>query len=386
MKKTSLLLTLSLGLLPVLAPAKSGTGAPSPYQPANTRAAVARPAPLIQIALLLDTSNSMDGLIDQARSQLWRVVTELASARRDGQAPRLEVALYEYGNNSLSAETGHIRRVQAFSSDLDTLSDALFKLKTNGGEEYCGWTVKTALKELAWDQRDDTLKLIFVAGNEPFTQGPVPASEILPQAPGRGIFVSSIFCGDDAEGRRTGWSDGAQRGAGKYLCINQNGRAADPESPYDAELARMNTALNGTYLPYGERGAWSASNQIAQDNNSGASLASRAACKATALYDNVGWDLVDRAKQDGEWTKLPADQLPEKLRGLSAEERVKEVARLAGERERIRKQISEVAATREKWLAELRAKAASTDGKSLQDALVEAVHELAARRRLTFVR
>jgi hypothetical protein len=38
--------------------------------------APARAASRVQIALLLDTSNSMDGLIDQARSQLWRVVNE----------------------------------------------------------------------------------------------------------------------------------------------------------------------------------------------------------------------------------------------------------------------------------------------------------------------
>lgn len=32
--------------------------------------------PVIQLALLLDTSNSMDGLIDQARSRLWQIVNE----------------------------------------------------------------------------------------------------------------------------------------------------------------------------------------------------------------------------------------------------------------------------------------------------------------------
>ncbi|RPI65426.1 MAG: hypothetical protein EHM44_00590, partial [Ignavibacteriales bacterium] len=34
----------------------------------------------IQLALLLDTSNSMDGLIDQAKSQLWKIVNELATS------------------------------------------------------------------------------------------------------------------------------------------------------------------------------------------------------------------------------------------------------------------------------------------------------------------
>ena len=37
----------------------------------------------IQLALLLDTSNSMDGLIDQAKSQLWKIVNELATSKKD---------------------------------------------------------------------------------------------------------------------------------------------------------------------------------------------------------------------------------------------------------------------------------------------------------------
>ena len=59
----------------------------------------ARPAqaktPRIQIAILLDTSNSMDGLIDQAKAHLWKIVNGFATAKRDGQTPDLEVALLE---------------------------------------------------------------------------------------------------------------------------------------------------------------------------------------------------------------------------------------------------------------------------------------------------
>ena len=50
----------------------------------------------IQIALLLDTSNSMDGLIDQAKSQLWTIVNELAKAKCDNTYAELQIALYEY--------------------------------------------------------------------------------------------------------------------------------------------------------------------------------------------------------------------------------------------------------------------------------------------------
>src|SRR5439155_5037756 len=74
----------------------------------------------IQVALLLDTSGSMDGLIDQARSQLWKIVTRLDGARRAGKRSRLEIALYEYGNpGRSSAESGWIHQVTPFTGDLD---------------------------------------------------------------------------------------------------------------------------------------------------------------------------------------------------------------------------------------------------------------------------
>ncbi|MFN4944781.1 MAG: hypothetical protein ACK5G9_13440, partial [Akkermansiaceae bacterium] len=92
----------------------------------------------IQIALLLDTSSSMDGLIDQAKTQLWKVVNTFIDAERNGQKPFVEVALYEYGNNSNAVGNDWIRMVSPMSRNLDELSGKLFALKTNGGEEYCG--------------------------------------------------------------------------------------------------------------------------------------------------------------------------------------------------------------------------------------------------------
>ena len=121
----------------------------------------------VQIALLLDTSNSMDGLIDQARTQLWKVVNTFVDARRDGVAPFVEVALYEYGNNSLHVANNYIRLVEPLTRDLDELSRDLFALKTNGGEEYCGAVIQRALADLAWDPSQRTYKAIVIAGNDP---------------------------------------------------------------------------------------------------------------------------------------------------------------------------------------------------------------------------
>ena len=37
----------------------------------------------VQLAILLDTSNSMDGLIEQTKTQLWKIVNEMARSKRE---------------------------------------------------------------------------------------------------------------------------------------------------------------------------------------------------------------------------------------------------------------------------------------------------------------
>lgn len=138
--------------------------------------------PLVQIAILLDTSSSMDGLIDQARTQIWKIVNTLANGNREGKKPHLEVALYEYGNSNLKASDHYVRRVLPFTKSLDKVSEKLFELKTNGGEEYPGAVIARALHELDWKKYDDVYRVVFIAGNEPFTQGPVDFHVSMEQA------------------------------------------------------------------------------------------------------------------------------------------------------------------------------------------------------------
>src|SRR5690606_16450630 len=127
----------------------------------------------IELALLLDTSNSMDGLIHQAKSQLWKIVNELTSCRKGGHSPDLRVALYEYGNSGLPDDGGWVRQVLPLTDNLDDVSEKLFALKTNGGDEYCGRVIQAATDGLDWSDDDEDLKIIVIAGNEPFTQGNV---------------------------------------------------------------------------------------------------------------------------------------------------------------------------------------------------------------------
>ncbi len=152
---------LTLMLIPLSFGAVSSVSA----SPEMNRDGIKDGRPLVQIALLLDTSGSMDGLLEQAKVQLWDIVNELAAYRRGGKHPRLEVALYEYGNDGISKWSGHIRQVTPLTNDLDRVSSELFKLRTNGGSEYCGMAIGTAIEGLNWSTREETLRLLYIAGN-----------------------------------------------------------------------------------------------------------------------------------------------------------------------------------------------------------------------------
>ncbi|HNE19939.1 MAG TPA: CsgG/HfaB family protein, partial [Turneriella sp.] len=210
--------------------------------------------PLVQIAILVDTSSSMDGLIDQARTQIWKIVNTLANGNREGKKPRLEVALYEYGNSGLDASQNYIRQVLPFTASLDKVSEKLFELKTNGGEEYCGAVIARALAELEWKKYDDVYRVVFIAGNEPFTQGPVDFRASMDQARAQGVFVNTIFCGNRQEGIATQWLTGAQLAQGDFHVINQDRMVQVVATPYDEEIQRLGAEYNATVIPMGNAG------------------------------------------------------------------------------------------------------------------------------------
>jgi hypothetical protein len=343
----------------------------------------------VQIAILLDTSNSMDGLIAQAKTQLWNIVNEFVRARKDGQTPAIQVALFEYGKASLSPAEGYVRLILPMTDDLDRVSEELFALKTNGGEEFCGWVIRDAVKRLEWNPSSDVYKAIFIAGNEPFTQGSVDFHTSCRSAIERGIMVNTIFCGNDAEGVRTSWKDGAVLADGRYMSIDQNQKVVEIPAPQDSQIARLGVALNKTYLPYGKMGAVGCARQSAQDANASAAspsaLVSRSVSKGNAIYCNDAWDLVDAIKNGKcQLDEMKDEDLPDSLRKLDKTKRRAKVEEAARERGTIQKQILELNKEREQFLAAERKKRSPSQNETLDQAIVKAIREQAARHHLTF--
>jgi len=344
----------------------------------------------VQLAILLDTSSSMDGLIEQTKTQLWRIVNTFIEAKQNGQVPFVEVALYEYGNDGLNSETHWIRQVSPLTRDLDLISKELFALRTNGGSEFCGAVVQRATLDLKWDKSPDVYKAIFVAGNEPFNQGPIDPKEACRKSVAEGIIINTIHCGDEASGISGGWKEGAMLADGKFLIIDQNSAVVHIEAPQDAEIVKLNEELNKTYIAYGAHGKGRLMEQAAQDSNAlskeeaGAAV-QRAVSKSSVNYHNSSWDLVDATKEkDFDWAKVQKEDLPEEMRGLDAEGRKKYVAERQAKRDEIARKIQELNKQREDFVAKKLKEMGDEGADTLDKVMVRTVRDQAAKKGYEF--
>lgn len=344
------------------------------------------PVPKIQVAILLDVSNSMDGLIDQAKAQLWNMVSVMGKAECNTGKPDIEIALYEYGRSSNDAKAGYVKQVSPFTHDLDQLSQSLFNLTTNGGDEYCGQVILTSIQDLQWDTSAANYKVIFIAGNEDFLQGSVSFTEACRAASNKGVIVNTIYCGDKLTGIREHWNLGTECGNGSFTVIDQNTKVEDIATPYDSTLFVLNTKLNGTYISYGYEGDKKMQRQAEVDNKNYAMsksvAAKRVAVKGFAkTYKNESWDLVDATAQDSTViSKIEMKTLPAEFKDKSKAEVSKIVQQKAKERADIQKQIAQLSTQRQAFVVKEKQKEARLSATATLESEIEKIIRQQATR------
>jgi len=345
--------------------------------------------PKIQVAILLDVSGSMDGLIEQAKAQLWNMVNTMGKAKCTGDAtPQIEIALYEYGRTTNDVKAGYVKKINGFINDLDSLSENLFSLKTNGGDEYCGQVIYTSLLELQWDASPENYKVIFIAGNEDFLQGNLHYTKACTEAKNKGVIVNTIYCGDKAQGIREHWNLVGKCGTGSFTHIDQNAREEEIPTPYDSLIFSYNEKLNGTYIAYGAAGAGYQSKQSAMDaaNTTMGKSAGIKRIKAKSsgkVYNNAQWDLVDAKEKDGDGVidKLDKKVLPDSLKNKSTEELKIIVNQKSKERSAVQTEITKLNTQRDAYIAAEKAKRASnkTNAATLETEVEKIIKEQAKR-------
>lgn len=330
----------------------------------------------IDLVLCLDISGSMNHLIDSAKQKLWDIVNDLAKVQ---PTPNLRVALYSYGAAHYDAASGWVKKDLDFVDDLDLVFKKLFEYRTNGGNEYVGRVCRDAVRDLKWSQAKDSLKILFVCGNEPAAQDPlVKLPEVAELAKKHNILINPIYCGgaDDGDGR--GWREFALMTGGRYANIDA-GRNVKVvlNTPFDKDIAALADKVNATYVPVGKKELREskAADQKAQTENSkklgSSNLAARVATQASPLYKNSAWCLVDKFREDPKLdiAKIADADLPDELKKLKPAERVQYVQKKLQERLAIQKQVTELNAKREAYIRTEVQKQANDSTRGLDRAL-----------------
>lgn len=338
----------------------------------------------IEVAICLDVSNSMDGLIGSAKAKLWDIVNTLAKGQ---PTPELRVALYSYGSPRYPSESGWVRKELDFTTDLDKVNEKLFGLTTNGGEEYVARVVQAAVEELDWSKDDKVLKVLFVCGNEPATQDPqVTLEQAAEKAVRRGIVVNTILCDRQGSPDAVGWKRLADLAEGRFSCIDQDRGTVAITTPFDKELAELSGHLNQTFVFFGRSAKELQTRQVAQDANAAQAglgvAAARALTKAGELYRFSENDLVQKLLDDPKFdvSKVADADLPEELQRLKPSERQKHLSDLATKRKEIQKKIADLSAKRDAFLAEETRKQRQTGEQTFDMAIREMLKQQAAKK------
>lgn len=344
------------------------------------------PQPHIQMAILLDGSGSMQGLINQARRQIWKIVNELGRATKGGVTPKLEISVYEYGKDDLPEEGGFLRQLISLSTDLDGVSEKLRTINAQGSKEYTGMAIQAATVDLQWSGNPGDYKAIFISGNETMDQGPVNYLNAARAARAAGIVVNTIHAKGTAEHDmiRDGWQAAADAGGGKALEIALNLNEKVYPTLVDDEILGLNKDLNATYVPYGQFGQSEYDKMIRADDAAGSdgSLIERGLSKSGGYYNGYieNWDLVAAATSfkygvEAFLRTLTERDLPENMRRMSIAERVIFINDKSFERNEIMKGIKDLSNVRQDLIDREMAKDQDSALAGLDKAMVAMLRE-----------
>lgn len=357
--------------------------------PTTIHSTFQRTGPTVQIGILLDTSGSMNGLINQAKDQLWTIVNEVAKANKNNKDVTIQVGLFEYGKASLPRYEGYLQMLSPLTSDLDKVSEELFQLRTNGGDEYAGKVILESVNRFVWSDHKDDLKLLIIAGNESFAQGNVPYRQAIEKARRNNIIVNTIFCGDLRQGINMQWTEGAELGGGKYFNINHNDRRVYIATPYDDQIIILGNRLNQTYMSYGNKKMRRAKmeNVYRQDANSKSlsrsSYIERNIVKSKKQYTQVSSDMVSSyMENEASIDKISKEDLPDALKGKSKKEIRQVIEEKKKERIVLQKEIRELEGKRAKYIANK----SSKDESNLGSAIIKSIRKQATDNGFIFTK
>ncbi|MEZ6186119.1 MAG: VWA domain-containing protein [Planctomycetota bacterium] len=310
-------------------------------------------SPRIEVAFVLDTTGSMGSLLETAKQKIWGIVNVLATARPQTQIALGLVAYRDAGE-------AYVAQSYPLTEDLDSFYAALMALQPVGGgdaPEAVLEALAAAAKDMQWTARG--ARTVFLVGDAP------PHPETLQACLGAQAWVdgqgqaleptriNTILCGAD---RSAGAAFQSIAGAhtGEFVAIEPNPAAHTIQTPYDAEIVRLQAEIEATVLAYG-----SAEDKARVSSQQGMNYANSAEvqCQRASALTKTGGFYSNDLLWAVENSTVVLDELddaclPDELRGLKPSARREALEALRAKREAAKRALLEVVAQRDGWIAQ----------------------------------
>ncbi len=331
--------------------------------------------PSIEVVFCLDTTGSMGGLIEGAKQKIWSISNQIAGGK---PTPELKIGLVAYRDRG----DAYVTKVIDLTDDLDAIHGKLREFQAGGGgdgPESVNQALDDAVHKIKWSTDKKTLRILFLVGDAPphmDYKDDVKYPDTCKKACEKGILINTIQCGGDAECQKH-WKEICKRAEGSYAQIAQSGGVVAIATPFDKELAEINTELARTTLVYGagEMKARGALKLEAARSLPAPAAADRAA-KAAKDGKAAAYDLLDAVKEGKvDLDKLKREELPAQMQKMDPKERKAYLDKLDKRRAELNKKALELDKKRGEYIKEELAKKAKKEGKDGKDSFDNQVLE-----------
>ncbi len=341
--------------------------------------------PKVEVLFLLDTTGSMGGLIQGAKEKIWSIANEIAAGN---PKPEIRMGIVAYRDVSDS----YVTKIVDLNSDIDQVYEELLALQAGGGgdgPEHVLKALADAAQKVSWDDDPSAFRVAYLVGDAPahLDYNDTPGLETLTKSlVAKGVILNTIQCGQNGA-TTSQWRKIARLGDGHFLSIAQNGGVSSIETPFDAEISRLNRELDGTMLGYGS-GRKESDKMMRRSERIAARAPKSAAAERAAFKALRGFESRDdllSALSSGEQSleaMAPVD-MPEPLKSLTKEEQKKKIAEIQNKRTDLRKKIGVLSKNRSAFLKKEKAKSGEK-GDSFDAKLVDSLKEQAAKKGLKY--
>ncbi len=345
----------------------------------------------VEVCFVLDSTGSMGGLIEGAKTKIWVIANEIIASKPKPKSIKLGLIAYRDKGDK------YVTSVFDLTDDIDMVSKNLHGFSADGGgdePESVNQALDEAVEKIAWSKDKNTLKVIFLVGDAPphmDYKDDVKYPEICKKAVAKDIIINTVQCGSIVSTTPV-WQEIAKLSEGSFVQLGQTGDMVAIATPMDAELAELNKKVGHTLVSYGVGGErWTAGHSGALFSKQAASEAAPASVAADRLKFNASsgkavqgeGELIDALNaKTVKLEDLKDEQLPEDLRKLTPEQRKARIEELTAERKELQTKIDELTNKRDAYIIDEKKKLAAAGKKEAFDEEVsKVITEQAARRR-----